>query len=111
MKREILKSLVPGDKPYVFIDYDRTPVDLARRIAREQFAWPGGYELCAVMDDGGLVCSACVRANYRNIIHDTKHGWNTGWRVEGITSEAELENCSCDHCDKPLGYQSNDEEV
>lgn len=106
MKRQIFKSA--HGKPHVFIEYDSTPLDTARQIAREKYAWPGGYQLAAIMDDGGLVCSDCVVSEYRQIIHDTKHGWPTGWRVAGVTCEAEMEDEACSHCDKPLGYQTEE---
>jgi hypothetical protein len=110
MKREITKSA--AGRPHVFIEYDKSnPVDLIRLVSRERYAWPGGYELAAVTDDGGLLCSTCVRAEYRQIIHDTKHDWrNTGWRVVAVTNESELEDVCCSHCGKALGYQTEVEQ-
>ena len=85
-------------------DLDK-PVDVVRIIARDRYAWPGGYELLAVMDDGALVCSGCLHENYREILTDTKKGWNTGWRVVGYTTDdcCEKDNADyCAHCNKPL---------
>lgn len=43
----------------------------AKRVARERFAWPGGYELFSVMDDGGIVCNTCTRKEFRCIASST----------------------------------------
>lgn len=104
MKREIHKSLLKGQKPHVSITYDtENPVDMVRMVARERYAWPGGYELLAITSDGGLLCSTCVRENYRQIIEHTKDKIPTGWDVVAVITEAEVEE-DCSHCGKALGY-------
>ena len=35
-----------------------------RAMARERYAWPGGYALALVTTDGGILCPDCVRAEY-----------------------------------------------
>jgi hypothetical protein len=91
-------------------NYDLSnPVHIIRCVARERYAWPGGYELFVVTTDGGLICSGCVREEYRNILDSTKKGIRDGWCVMGITNESELELyedfCSlCSHCNKKMGY-------
>ena len=85
--------------------YDlNNPVHMARYIARNQYAWPGGYELCGVTSDGALLCSNCVKEEYVTIHHSTKHAYNDGWQIVAIISEAELESVNCSHCNKELGY-------
>lgn len=85
------------------------PLDCVRCVARERFAFPGGYELCLVMDDGALLCSSCVRGEYRNIIDSTKKEISDGWRGMAIVNECELEYDYCSHCTKPLGYHDEEE--
>ena len=82
------------------------PLDCVRMVARERYAWPGGYELCVVTSDGALVCSGCVRENYREIIDSTKKEISDGWRCIGISNESELEDDFCSECNKQLGYET-----
>lgn len=85
-------------------NYDlKNPVHMARFVAREKYGWPGGYELIAITDDGALLCSQCVRDNYRTILHSTKHKFNDGWRIIGITNESELEDDFCSNCGVNIG--------
>jgi len=81
-----------------------SPVDMVRYVARYQYSWPGGYQMAIVADDGGLICSKCVRDNYHGMLHSTKGQYHDGWQASGITHDGELENCACDNCDAKLGY-------
>ena len=33
---------------------------LADQLARQPYAWPGGYPLHGVTDDGGVICRICA---------------------------------------------------
>lgn len=95
MKRTILPKNPPlFPRPFVQFDYDlSSPVDMLRYVARQRFAWPGGYELA-------------------EMYHDTSKGWKgTGWNVAGLTHDGECEDLTCDNCGKPFGYQTNEQEV
>jgi hypothetical protein len=85
------------------------PGNMVQYIAHHQFAFPGSYELLAVLADGALLCSQCLRILYRQVRQDTKNGYGQ-WTVAGITTEAEIEDCTCDHCNKPIGYQTEGNE-
>ena len=76
------------------------PVNVAaiHSVARDRYAWPGGYPLIAMVD-GDILCADCVRENYRNILADTfRDGWGT-WKVTwtGCTQFDEHE-LLCGHC-------------
>lgn len=86
------------------------PLDQLRYAAREGYAWPGGYELCVITNDGGLICHNCVKENYREMYHDTKYAWRSGWQVVALTTESNMEDDYCSHCSKELGYHSEEEE-
>lgn len=63
------------------------------------FAFPGGYRVWYVADDGGTLCAECVQENYEQC-NDGRHR-ATGWYVVGHYSEADTEPESigpCDHC-------------
>lgn len=80
------------------------PTEIIRMIAKEQFTFPGGYEMIAVMKDGGLVCSGCVQDNYKLILQSTKDGYNDDWVVYGVTTSDMLDGSGiqCDNCYKEL---------
>ena len=74
-----------------------------------KYAFPGGYEIYGITGDGGILCVDCIRANYADIYRDTRendkgNGYNSGWEIVANTTEAEVENCHCSHCNKMLGY-------
>lgn len=75
-----------------------------RQLIRQQFAWPGGYEIFFVTSDGGVLCGACARSNYREIAAERRmkvsHG---GWMILfADTTEDLSESCICDHCRREL---------
>lgn len=72
-----------------------------RQMARDRYAWPGGYALALVTTDGGMLCPDCVRAEYRQISNATRHGLRDGWGAAGIDCAANWETSEhCDHCGK-----------
>lgn len=82
------------------ISYD---LDTARGraafIARERYAFPGGYELLGVTNDGALLCSQCVRDNYPAIIDSARTDTRDGWLIDAIITSDHCENFErCDHC-------------
>jgi hypothetical protein len=93
-----------------------TARDRARYIARERYAFPGGYELLAVTNDGALLCSQCVIDNFRLCLESARDYQNDiyadGWRVDAIALSDELENFEqCSHCNKMIdGYHLEESE-
>jgi hypothetical protein len=63
----------------------------------EPYAWPGGYPLAYVMDDGQLLCAGCMN-DPTNPVH--AGGDADGWRLEGIAvlEEAPDGPETCAHC-------------
>ena len=76
----------------------------AKTVARDKFAWPGGYALFLVMDDGGELCPDCVRAEFRQIV------WNTltyqprlGWFPVGLDHTGNCDDApACCHCGRVI---------
>lgn len=70
----------------------------------EWFAWPGGYELFGVTDDGGILCAKCVDAHEQLIDYATK---GDGWYLIAIDHagnvDQEEEETRCDHCNRMIG--------
>ena len=90
--------------------------DIARYIARERYAWPGGYELFGIADDGEVLCQECVRANFIQILTACK---GDGWFLVAMDSVASLD-CGtleehekwgtsvdyCAHCNRALNLEA-----
>lgn len=70
-----------------------------REFIRQPFAWPGGYPKVLHMTDGGCLCAACAKANYRQISRaawqDDKWG---GWAALGVDLHLEGEPLVCSNC-------------
>jgi hypothetical protein len=57
-------------------------IDLSFPLApAEKFAWPGGYPIGYMVDDGEYLCADCVN-DPENPVH--ADGVADGWRVEGL---------------------------
>lgn len=82
----------------------------AKRVARGDYV--GGYLHIVVTMDGGLLCPACVRANWYDIVHSTRGGYRDGWAVSFVTYSGALEgHHPCDHCGTELAaYPGPDDE-
>lgn len=65
------------------------------------FAWPGGYTLHYVMDDGESLCADCANLPETHI-----GGEADGWRIEGSDINYEDSDLCCAHCGEriPASY-------
>jgi hypothetical protein len=81
----------------------------AKEAIRAGYAWPGGYELSLVCNDGCALCTDCGRKEWRNIAEDTVKGYRTGWDITGVQVLWEGGNY-CDHCNKCLDAYPSEEE-
>ena len=83
-----------------------TAAGMAKYVARTKYAFPGGYELYAVTDDGAVLCHNCCRTEFELI---AKSDSADGWHVEAVTSTADDDShVYCDHCDKDINIQCED---
>jgi hypothetical protein len=77
-----------------------SPADVVRLVARERYAWPGGYMMFAVLD-GAMLCSNCVRERYDIELRDALDGTI---REAGIMHDGEFDGPEyCDHCGLAFG--------
>lgn len=62
-----------------------------------KYAWPGGYEVFYIADDGGVICADCL-LDETNPAHADPE-LSDGWRIDGYdhtgNTDAEV---ICDHC-------------
>ena len=75
-----------------------TGCQLRESLRAGPYAWPGGYALYYVVNDGAALCPACVRDNARLILRSIRERACDGWRVVGSGLVEEL-------CDDMPGYQ------
>lgn len=77
---------------------------LRRILAKDEFAWPGGYQCYVLFSDGEPLCFQCARENIRQITRETlanpfPHGW---WKIEGIEVHWEGAPLFCCNCFKEI---------
>ena len=78
--------------------------DFRRAFRSGPYAWPGGYALQYLCDDGGVLCHQCAKSERRNILEAIRDdpAYRTGWRVIDVDpyqgDEDEESPESCDHC-------------
>jgi hypothetical protein len=75
-------------------------IQLQSRKFRDQLiasphAWPGGYPMFALCDDGGALCHRCCKTESRSI--GTTYG-RDGWAIVGLGVNWEDPGLFCDHC-------------
>ncbi len=73
-----------------------------KRAIRDKYAWPGGYPLYLVCDDGGSLCIECSKKEYRQIVYSIRHNVRDGWKVEGVNINWEDTYLCCDHCGEKI---------
>lgn len=83
-------------KHYRTID---TGAQLRSCLRAGEYAWPGGYQLAFITDDGALLCFDCVKAELQSVIWSIRNECSDGWRVVacGICHDCESE--TGDHCE------------
>ena len=64
------------------------------------YAWPGGYTIIYIMDDGGIICPSC--ANGQNGSEASESSEWHGWKIVGQDTYDEGDDIPCDHCGKMI---------
>ena len=83
-----------------------------RKYIRTKYAWPGGYELFGICNDGGVLCCDCMRLEYYQIAYSRRHQINDSWRVVAIDCAANYDSLIyCEHCNKTIVEDWQTEEV
>ena len=78
------------------------PVSVKRAI-RDKYAWPGGYPLFILTDDGRTLHPDCAKAEFHQIAHDTVKGWKgSGWVAVAADINYEDPDMYCDHCNERI---------
>lgn len=76
--------------------------DFRRAVRNGPFAWPGGYPLYFICDDGGVLCHKCVKVERRNILSSVARHSQDGWRVVATDINWEDSHLECEQCGKHI---------
>lgn len=79
-----------------------------KNTIRNPFAWPGGYTVTAIMDDGEVLCHDCLKENFREILQSTKDDSRDGWTFAGAGVMWEGPPMYCAHCNKEMSTEYGD---
>lgn len=72
-----------------------TPILVRREW--EKYAWPGGYPLYYVTQDGGCLCTDCANENLDRTIEEDG---DKSWLIAGCDINYEDTGLYCDNCNK-----------
>lgn len=83
---------------------NNNPTSLELRAAiRQKFAFPGGYEIYGITEDGGILCCDCMRTEYRLISSARRYNSRDGWQVCALALDCETDTfTACDHCGRVI---------
>ena len=71
---------------------------LIKSIARQPFAWPGGY-LRVLHNDGGSICGICVKERFAEELYNST--WIGTEECFEYLIQEETDNY-CEHCNRKL---------
>tara|TARA_Y100000031_G_scaffold153640_1_gene199374 strand:- start:306 stop:578 length:273 start_codon:yes stop_codon:yes gene_type:complete len=72
---------------------------LGEMLRYGRWAFPGGYEVFYVTDDGEVLCYPCVKKDIEAVLDSVRNEINDGWRIVGFETTASIEeNTNCVHC-------------
>ncbi len=101
---ELLEAYLPMQKNFLS-DF------LAKYDGQVQYyAWPGGYEIFYITEDGEVLCAKCVEENLERILgqHRGNDTWHEQeWTIVGIETTADYDDpceggVTCSHCNKVI---------
>ena len=73
-----------------------------RALIRSKYAWPGGYPMYGIANDGAALCIDCMRKEYKQIAYSNRHNINDGWKIDAVDINYEDANLTCEHCNKSI---------
>ena len=69
-------------------------------FVRTKYAWPGGYPLFMLCDDGGVICHKCASENAKLILSATRDRQKKDWACAAVDVNWEDSDLRCDCCDE-----------
>lgn len=80
----------------------KTIADFRAAMRSGPYAWPGGYPLYFITNDGAALSFEAARENVRQIIWSIANNARDGWRVVGCEVNWEDDGLLCDHTFQPI---------
>jgi hypothetical protein len=65
-----------------------------------KYAWPGGYPVYHICDDGGVLCPMCANDPSNPVTTDTDD--HSGWQIVASDVNWEDNDLTCDHCGQKI---------
>lgn len=82
--------------------YFKTVEEYKEAVKAGPYAWPGGYPLFYVTQDGGALCWDCAHDEEAEIIAAITDDNDPQWRVCGYDINHEDASLHCDHCSERI---------
>jgi hypothetical protein len=80
----------------------KTGLEYRETLRAGPYAWPGGYPLILVCDDGGILCFDCGRSEASQILRAIRGNESSGWRVIDCQTHDEGPDEECAHCGRAI---------
>lgn len=77
-------------------------LESVKSVARNPYAWPGGYPRMVVMSDGDCLCPKCARAEFKLIARATLDNDRSGWTAAGTDINWEDPDVYCANCNERI---------
>lgn len=90
----------------------KTVSDLKATLRAGEFAWPGGYPLYFITNDGGVMSFKTVRKQFRSVVDSIRNEHTDGWRVCAVDVNYEDPELYDDHTSEriPSAYAEDEAE-
>lgn len=85
---------------------------LKETLRAGMYAWPGGYPMYFITEDGGTLHFECVKENYREVVEAIRDNYSDGWKVVACEINEEKHDLYCDQCSDRIeaGTEPDDDE-
>lgn len=80
----------------------KTGLEYRETLRAGPYAWPGGYPLILVCDDGAALCFDCGRSEGPQILRAIRQNERNGWQVIGCQVHWEGPDEECAHCSRAI---------
>lgn len=69
--------------------------------AFDKYAWPGGYPIFYLMEDGGVICPDCANKE-SELIRVSREDHDKQWQIAAADINWEDASLYCDHCSQRI---------
>ena len=80
----------------------KTTKEVKTAIRSGPYAWPGGYPLFFIADDGDTICYRCARNEWRYICDSITHNIRDGWMIIANEINWECDQLFCANCNERI---------